>query len=212
MLVESQTRTIGAGFGYLAAFLNVVAFVWYVVVIFGHDVTTNPITWWLWLGETITGLLIYADRTKDRSKWLLEATALVGVVIVGGYLAVEAVLGKVDVVLASVETIDYWITGLTIATFCFWLGTRKRLGASAALWLFQVVLLLAAVPLIRATWETPSAEPLGPWAIWTLAFVSLTICTRLRWDGKDVFIYAASNMATHGIITAIVLVGVVSQV
>jgi len=58
---------VGAVFGYVAAAIMVVAFVWY-----GHDIwtgsaRTNPLSWWMWAIETFVGLMIYADRTDSRT-------------------------------------------------------------------------------------------------------------------------------------------------
>jgi hypothetical protein len=122
-----KLRKLGAISGYSAAIVQAIAFAWYCVLVFSHDAHTNPISWWLWLGETLVGLLIYIDHTRDTPKWINEAVAFIGVVLVGSYLLVRMLSGDTNVVLAPVETIDIVVAVATVATFCFWLLTRESI-------------------------------------------------------------------------------------
>ncbi|OGG39894.1 hypothetical protein A2118_00725 [Candidatus Kaiserbacteria bacterium GWA2_50_9] len=201
---------VGAVFGYVAAAIMVVAFVWY-----GHDIwtgsaRTNPLSWWMWAIETFVGLMIYADRTRDISKWVAEAASLVGVVVVALYLAVIAIQGHVSVVFASIESIDFVSTGAAIVTFGFWIATRKKLGAGPSIWVFQVTLILVAFPLIRATLADPSVEPFWPWTLWTISFGFQTVCAWLRWDGYEPVVNPLNYAIIHCLVAVIVLLGTAS--
>ena len=196
---------LGAQAGYVAAILQAIAFVWYCVVVFSNDAHTNPISWWLWSGETLVGLLIYADRTRDAYKWLAEAVALVGVIAVAGYLAARIFIGDASVILAPVESIDVYIAIAAIGTFVFWLLTRKKWGPGASIWVFQVVLVLAVFPLVRATYANPVAEPLWPWALWTASFSFQFLSAALRWDGYEPLVNPLNYAITHGLVTWIIL-------
>lgn len=204
---NTPIRRLGAQLGYLAAVVNAVAFVWYSFGILSGETETNPITWWLWLAETFIGLLIYADRTRDTSKWLAEAISMVGVTIVGGYLIFQVFAGHQEVVLHSVQPIDFLSAGLAAVALIFWISTRKRWGAGASLWVFQLALFSAAFPLIRAVAADPSSEPFWPWALWTGAFVLQALCAMLRWDGKEPLLNPINYAVTHGLVAWIIWFG-----
>lgn len=201
---RTRTQQIGARFGYCAALLNAIAFLWYGYDTLAGTTATNPITWWLWFGETLVGLLIYADRTRDMSKWLVEAVSMIGVACVGGYLIYRVVTGHATTVLEPVEPVDFLVSLTTVGVFIFWLKTRKRLGSSVSVWVFQVVLIAAALPLIRSTIADPTAEPLVPWLIWTGAFTCQTMCVLLRWDGWTPLLNPINYVITHLIIVVVV--------
>jgi len=203
-----KISTLGAWSGYFAALVQAVAFIWYCSEVFSKEAHTNPISWWLWLGETLVGLLIYVDRTRDTPKWLNEAVALVGVVSVALYLAVRMFLGDAAVILAPVEPIDIGAAAAAIGTFWFWLLTRKKWGAGASLWVFQIALITAAFPLIRATFVDPSAEPFWPWALWTVSFSLQFLCAAFRWDGIETLLNPLNYAITHGLIAWIIWLGV----
>lgn len=207
---KNKRLDVGAWSGYLAAVLTLVAFAWYARDIWAGATVTNPISWWLWMGETFVGLLIYMDRTRDMPKWIAEATSLVGVVIVGIYLGVKALLGDASMVFASVESIDLVATVVALATFGFWLTTRKKWGAGPSIWVFQVTLLLVAFPLVRATFADPSMEPFGPWALWSLAFILQAFCAWVRWDGYEPIINPINYAVVHTVVAAIILFGAAS--
>ena len=199
---------LGAQAGYVAAVLQAIAFTWYCVVVFSNEAHTNPISWWLWFGETVVGLLIYADRTRDMYKWIAEATALVGVVAVAGYLAVRMFLGDARVVLATVEPVDIAIAIAAVAMFIFWLLTRKKWGPGISVWVFQIVLVLAIFPIVRATYANPAAEPLWPWILWTVSFSFQFLCAALRWDGYEPLVNPLNYAITHGLVSWIIFQGV----
>lgn len=199
-----RLRNLGACAGYSAAFVQAIAFTWYCIIVFSHDAHTNPISWWLWLGETLVGLVIYIDHTRDTPKWINEAVAFVGVIMVASYLALRIFMGDTAIVLAPVETIDIVVAVATVATFCFWVLTREKLGAGISLWIFQIALVAAAFPLIRATFVDPSAEPFWPWALWTLSFSLQLLSASLRWDDIEALLNPLNYAATHGLVALIV--------
>lgn len=200
-------RSFGAAAGYLAALANAVAFVWYGLYIWSGEAVTNPVTWMLWLGETAVSLSLYADRTRDRPKWMAEAVSMVGVVGICGLLGAKAAMGDLQLVLAAIEPIDVVIAIITVMVFKFWLGTRKMGGAGAALWAFQIALILAIAPLARSTYADPSAEPFWPWALWTVTFGLQTLCAWWRWDGWTPLLNPINYALTHAIVAGIVWYG-----
>lgn len=200
---------IGTAAGYTAAIIQVIAFLLYCFEVFSKQAHTNPVTWWLWLGETLVGLLIYADRTQDRPKWITEAVAFVGVILVSLYLGVRMYLGDSSIIMESVESVDYLAAATAVGAFCFWLATRKRWGPSASIWVFQIALISAAFPLIRATLANPSAEPFWPWALWTLSFIFQLVCSLLRWDGFEPLVNPLNYAITHGVV-ALIIIGAIS--
>lgn len=196
---------LGVEVGYVAAFVQAIAFIWYCIAVFTEHAHTNPISWWLWLAETAVGLAIYADRTRDMAKWLTEAVALIGVVIVAGYLAVLSLSGNAAFALQTVEPADYVAAATAACVFLFWILTRKTWGSGLSLWLFQIALLLAAFPLIRATFANPGSEPLWPWILWTVSFALQLFAAVLRWDGVSGLLNPLNYAITHGIVAGIIL-------
>lgn len=213
MVLVNRNRTVmrlGAGFGYLAGFLNIVAFIWYNLDVVMGNVITNPVTWWLWLGETIVSLFLYIKLTKDFSKWAAEAVSLLGVATVLLLLSLKTFSGDSTIVFAAVEPIDYLSAIVAVAAFSVWLKTRKTHGALVASWVFQLAIVSAAVPLIRSAWADPSAEPFGPWAVWTIAFGLQTLCSGMRWSGFTPLLSPLNYTALHGIVALIVWFGAAS--
>ena len=188
----------------------VTAFVWYCWTVFSGEATTNPISWWLWFAETAVSLMLYADRTRDTSKWFAEAVSMVGVTMVSGYLIWEVLSGGEKMVFASVETVDYIAFLFAALAFCVWLATRKKVGAGLALWIFQLALISAVFPLLRATFADSSSEPLGPWVLWTGVFFLQTVCAWLRWDGYEPVISPINYTLTHGLVVVAITLGAAS--
>jgi len=203
----STVRSIGAVCGYLAAVVNIIAFVWYGHGVLAGTVETNPLSWWMWLTETGVGLAIYIDRTRDLSKWSAEAVSMVGVTAVAGYLTVMAFIGHAKTVLISVAPVDYGATVAAAGAFVIWLSTRERHGAGIAILVFQIALVAAAFPLIRAAHANPLAEPFGPWALWTVAYGLQLLCAGLRLDGPGALWNPLNYTLTHGAVAWIVWQG-----
>lgn len=203
-------HTLGAVCGYLAAVLNIVGFIWYSRAIATGSVETNPMSWWMWFAETGVGLAIYIDRTRDSSKWSAEAASMVGVTAVAGYLTVMALVGHAKAVFATVAVVDYGATIAAVASFIIWLSTRKKHGAVVGILVFQIVLVAAAFPLVRAAYVNPSAEPFGPWALWTAVFALQALCAWLRWDGVTALFNPINYTLTHGTVAWIVWYGAAS--
>lgn len=191
---------------YLAAFANAIAFVWYFVEAISGQVGTNPVSWVLWLIETGVGLFLYSRRTEDRCKWRVEQVSMIGVGVIVVCLAVKAVEAGAEAVLAPVRWVDAVPTVLAVWAYKFWLGTRRVDGGAGALWVFQLALFAAAVPLIRTVYADNTAEPFGPWALWFVAFILQTLGVALRWEkGKNDLLFNPVNYAVvHGLVAWIV--------
>lgn len=203
---------LGAVCGYLAAITQVIAFGWYGWYLVQGAVDTNPLSWYLWLGETFVGLLIYADRTRDSSKYVGEVAALIGVICVTSFLTYQAWWqGTSDQIFSSVQFPDDIIsTVIAIFAFVLWLDKRSTWGAGVVVWFFQIALLCAAYPLIRAAYVDPSAEPFGPWALWALAFILQFGAACLRWDGVTPLLNPINYAITHAAVAVIVWQGAVN--
>lgn len=202
-----HAQKFGARVGYLAALLQFVAFGLYGQGLFDGSIHTNPVSWWMWGVETLVGLVIYADRTQDASKWAAEAASLLGVLGVNLYLGYRMLSGDIAAVLEPVALLDLVSTILAGIAFWFWLASRKRLGPEPALLVFQFALLAAAFPLIRSAYVDPSAEPLWPWVLWSISFGLQLLCTTIRWDGWMPLLNPANYLATHAIVAAIIWYG-----
>lgn len=201
-------RTLGAVCGYAAALIQAGAYGWYMLDLVEGSVHTNPVSWYLWLGETLVGLLIYADRTNDRSKWIAEAVAFVGVIAVAGYLTYQWWASGATELFGTVKVPDdLWSTGLAVLAFVVWVDKREHWGPGVANWVFQFALLAAAYPLIRAAWADPSAEPFWPWALWSASFFLQFLCACLRWDGVTPLLNPLNYLATHAAVAAIAYLG-----
>ncbi len=206
-------ESIGAALGYLAGFLNAVGFIWYCQVMFTSETTTNPISWWLWFGETLISLVIYRDYTRDMSKWFAEFVSLLGATVVSLYLLWRTLTGDSSIVFASVEMVDYYVGAFAILAFAVWFVTRdeqNRYKARLAVIVFQLALFAAVVPLVRSTFADPSAEPLGPWVLWTGVFLLQSICAGLRWDGWTPLISPINYTVTHLLVVLAIIFGAAS--
>ncbi len=202
--------TAGSWCGFLAALTNLLAFTWYVYEVFGGKVDTNPVTWYLWLIETAVSLTLFRDRTHDMSKWLAEGVSMVGVLLVAVYLTGKVIGGQAAIVLASVQPSDVIPTLIAGAAFLVWTQTKDNPRYTGlALWVFQIALFAAVVPLIRATYAHPSVEPLGPWAMWTGAFTLQSICVilKLKKGEIDTLLSPINYAITHGAIALIIWQG-----
>jgi hypothetical protein len=198
-------RNIGTVAGYANAVLQIVAFAWYGITIYSGATHTNPITWYLLFIETVVGLLIYANHTKDVPKYAGEIIALIGVVGMGIYLTTQTLWGTRLVW----ETVD-WNTDLiptvaAVGAFLYWFPRRNsKRHSRIALWLYQIAIFGAMGPLILSTWTHPTAEPFGPWAVWTVGFALQTICAAFRWEDKESLFNPINYAITHGIVAGIV--------
>ncbi len=197
--------SVGAVFGYTAAFMNAVGLAWYSRDMFFGETITNPVTWWLWLVETIISLIIYVDRTKDMSKWATEAVSAVGVSIISLFLLFQTLSGEAHSVFETVELVDYIAATFAVVALVVWIVTRKTYGAGIALWVFQLALLSAIFPLMRSAVVETAVEPLGPWVLWTIAFAFQAICAYLRWDGYEPIVSPINYTITHGLIAITIL-------
>jgi FtsH-binding integral membrane protein len=214
-VATSEPReSIGAALGYLAGFLNAAGFVWYCQVMFASETTTNPISWWLWLGETLISLVIYWDYTRDKSKAFAEFVSLIGAAVVSLYLLWRVLTGDSSIVFSAVETVDYYVGGFAVVAFVVWFVTRdvqNRHKAKLAVIVFQLALFAAVVPLVRSTYADPSAEPLGPWVLWTGVFLLQSICAGLRWDGWTPLISPINYTLTHFLVVLAIILGTASS-
>ncbi len=198
---------VGAWCGWGAGILNLIGFVWYCTVVLDGSATTNAITWWMLLGETLVSLALLKDRTGDPATWFTEFVSMIGVGFVSLYLVGEVFLGAESVVLASVETIDIVFLVLTLAVGVIWLATRRKYGAGPAIWIFQIVLVGSMIPLVLSTYEDPLSEPLGPWVLWCFVFLLQTICAKLRLAELEAYINPLNYTLTHVLVVGAILFG-----
>lgn len=197
----------GAWCGWGAGILNLIGFVWYCTVVLDGSATTNAITWWMLLGETLVSLAILRDRTGDPATWFTEFVSMIGVGFVSLYLLWEVLQGKGLVVLASVATIDIFILGLTLAVGAIWLATRRKYGAGPAIWIFQIVLVSSMIPLVRSAYADPTSEPLGPWVLWCGVFFLQTVCAKLRLRELEAYINPLNYTLTHVLVVVAIILG-----
>lgn len=198
---------LGAWCGWGAGILNLIGFVWYCSVVLDGSATTNAITWWMLLGETLVSLALLRDRTGDPATWFTEFVSMVGVGFVSLYLLWEYIWGKDSVVMESVAIIDIVFLVLTLVVGIIWLVTRTKYGAGPAIWIFQIVLVGSMIPLVLSAYTEPTSEPIGPWVLWCGVFFLQTVCAKLRLRELEAYINPMNYTFTHVLVVGAILLG-----
>lgn len=195
-------------FSVLAGLLQLAGYIYYIQKTHRDDISPNPTTWLIFAFDTS---VLTALEALAGAKWTL--LFLPAMCSVGG-IYIAWLLRKAGKLHWPRDKADAYILSIGIAialsyTVIFLLWNFTLVSESLLFYAGYIFLILsntntlvAFTPIIKEVYTDPLHEHSGPWAIWTLAYATLTIVTYMEvgisGHGMIFYVYPISCLVLHG--------------
>lgn len=146
----------------LSVTLQVAASVWYLSAVLQHRAKLNASSWGLWSVLTFLNAASYVSIAAFPILAIIPILTTISTVVTfstamltGGY--------------SSLDRLDYIACAAGFGAAVSWLFTGSPEVASVML---QAAFVIGFLPTIRAVWQRTVHEPVGPWLLWTIAYIA----------------------------------------
>ncbi|MBN1585657.1 hypothetical protein JW899_04835 [Candidatus Uhrbacteria bacterium] len=174
----------------IAALMNGVGYVLYNIRATKGNSVPNPASWIIWTVMALIDTFWMADATGN---WVTAAQFAIGTV--GCIATFSFLVGKGK--MRKPKPIEWVIVSLEIPMVVTWLvlGHTQTAG-----WILLLIYLVSFCPMVREIRTDPNRESAGPWAIWTAAYVLLTVNLLLYGKSPSAIALAVLLMLGHGLV------------
>jgi hypothetical protein len=189
--------TFSITLGILAGLLQLVAYGiygWHVL----HDrIKPTAASWGIWALGAMLETVTYVFVTGDWVKNILPVVCALSAVTLFAFCVASSKF-------SGLSRWEWVLTVLdTMALFVWWFFQSAAYGN----FLLVFTAVLSFVPLFLKTWSDPATENALPWALWSLAYLLMTITVLLRWEKAEDLVYPLTFLALH-LFTAVAAVDV----
>lgn len=191
--------------GMSAAFLQIIAYVFYIRTFLKASIRPNAATWFMFAYGT--ALLVFLEAING-APWpilALPATCATMSIVVAMLCLRRDATDSIDQFEKYVFCADIL---LTICYLLVSLGFGRSVTISTAFLIAgNVTTLTAFIPIIRSTWLNPARETPLPWVIWASAYFMLFVATVWSGQGSNpaLLIYPTISVLLHASIAVLAL-------
>lgn len=185
--------------GFLAGFLQIVAFVIYNKQLIRGLSKPNITSWGLWAFLSSLNTITYIKFTEDMVKGIMPLTISVIVIFTFLYVLKKGKPSKLD-------SWDILILFFGVISFLVWQFYQSEVFANLIL---QLGIAISYIPTYRGVWRNTYNEKPSPWLIWGVAYAIGAIVVLLRWTGQyEALVYPFANSLLSVGVGLLVLRGV----
>jgi hypothetical protein len=187
--------------------LQIAGYIVYIRKSLKHDLEPNPTTWFMFAYGVLVLTILEWDQGANWTLLILPVSCAILAIVVAGICWKNKTLRwpehRVDAVAFSTDVL------LTMGYIGSWIFLSLNIIDSYQKNLFTLLFLVcsnlttftAFVPIIRGVIHDPVQEHSTPWAIWTSAYLTLTLLTYLQFGiYSQLMIYPITNAILHGLV------------
>lgn len=192
-------------FGAAAAILQVAGYLWYIHNFRREAIRPNAASFLMFAyGTAFIFLLEYESAATWAMLALPAACAAMSIAI-----AVMCLRQGATEPIDRAEGIAFALdVGLTVGyAYGIYLYGQNATFSYGFLLAANATVLTSFFPLVRSTWAWPTRELPGPWAVWTVAYLCLTVATVLGGGLNAIALlaYPVMNLVLHALVFALAL-------